>query len=132
MSDTEFIKFIANFGIVEMSLATAFGLAINTLVKELNSAVLIPVLNKYFDFSHLKFDTIDVGRMITALIEFTALSSVIFFVTYYVLGYFLDLVIEHKEKMSKERLEVEKEQTKLLKKINRGIRPLYTQGSLLD
>lgn len=131
MSDSEFIKFIANFGIVEMALATAFGLAINTLIKEINSALLIPVLEKFFDFSYLKYNGIDIGRIITAFIEFTALTSVILFFTYYVLGYFLDRVIEHKQKMPKKELELEKEQTNLLHKIHSRVAPLHTQYSLL-
>ena len=105
-------KFIAHFGIIELSIGTALGIGYKELITNITRDIFKPILQYFFRIKELDNYYVNiiginfgVGNVILALINFSILLGFIFITMYLLLSPLIDKILAEKTRSDKKNIE---------------------------
>lgn len=117
-------EFIAEYGIISLSIATALGLAFNSLMKKVVNGLVIPLLGILFDVKYLsnyvlKFynQKILVGDILSSLLTYIILVVIIVIFGHYIFHDFIKKINQLKQQNEKKIIEQQMKTNHLLNEI---------------
>lgn len=120
----DFYEFIADYGIIGLSISTALGISFNDVISNITGEFIIPLIGLAFGIKKFKDlhitmwdQDIFVGGILKSLISYTSIIIIIYMLAYYV---FHDLILEVrriKKEHEKSILEEQKKTSNTLQKL---------------
>lgn len=117
-------KFIAHFGIIELSIGTALGLGFKHAVDSITIDLIKPILQAMFNIRELRNFSynimgarIGVGDALLSLVNFLVLLAVIGTIMYFFLMPLLKQILDEKTQSAEKNVEQNKNMIQILKDI---------------
>lgn len=120
----DFYEFMADYGIIGLSISTALGIAFNDVIQNLTTEMIIPVIGKIFGIKKFRDlhiavwgQDIFVGGMIKSLISYLSIIGVIYLLAYYIFDDIVKKITELKKEHERKILDEQKKTSETLKKL---------------
>jgi large-conductance mechanosensitive channel len=120
----DFYEFIADFGIISLSISTALGLAFHDVVRSISREIFIPLIGYLFNTKNFKniqykvgHQTIDVGSIISSILTYISILLIVIFLGYFVFHNLIKKITDLKKKHDQQLLEEQRKTSDSLAKL---------------